>query len=558
MQFPWLVLGALGSAGIAGILARTTRQYALAAVLAGGAILYLHGWLYFHYTADDAYISYRYARNLADGGGLVWNPGQHVEGYSNFLWVMILAGMRYAGGDIMLSGRWLGFGLGIVALAETYLLARALSGGDGGSVAGLVAVLILGVSGPFAVWTFAGLEIPLFAALTLGAVLLHLHEQDGFRPPLSGAAWALAAMTRPDGVLLVAVSGLFKLGEFVALFRAPDSRTRGRIEHELGWLLVWALGFAVIYVPYFVWRYETYGWFYPNTYYAKVGAALDQYERGLAYLGTFSREYAAWLLLLPPLAIALLPAMRAPRAYATALVLAWFAYVVYVGGDSLARFRFFAPLMPLFCAAVAASGGALVAAVAAQYRGRRWAMDGVLVVAVAALLAFMLEASAADFGLPVERQAVTDRAEIGRWLRANVPDSTVIAVIPAGAIPYESRLVTIDMLGINDEHIAHRHLQLGKFAAGHEKYDTEYVLERRPDIIIGKDTLTDSAMARADYTPLAGGVIPARIDLLHSPRLWAEYEPRAVEVREGKWFNLLVRRDAEAVLVKTEDPAPSR
>ena len=81
-------------------------------MIGAGVILLLHGWFYFHYTSDDAYISYRYARNLADGVGLVWNPGEHVEGYTNFLWVMMLAGIDRIGADIVESGRWLGYALG--------------------------------------------------------------------------------------------------------------------------------------------------------------------------------------------------------------------------------------------------------------------------------------------------------------------------------------------------------------------------------------------------------------------------------------------------------------
>ena len=57
---------------------------AVAAVLATGL------W-WFHYMPDDAYIGLRYARNLSVGEGLVFNPGERVEGYTNFLWVIILA-----------------------------------------------------------------------------------------------------------------------------------------------------------------------------------------------------------------------------------------------------------------------------------------------------------------------------------------------------------------------------------------------------------------------------------------------------------------------------------
>jgi hypothetical protein len=109
------------------------------------------------------------------------------------------------------------------------------------------------------------------------------------------------------------------------------------------------------------------------------------------------------------------------------------------------------------------------------------------------------------------------------------------------------------MLGINDEHIAHRDLPLGKFGAGHEKYDSAYVLDRRPDIIILTDALDDAPRSREQYASLQGGIILARIDMLNTPRLWDEYEARSVELEDG-WFNLLVRKDASAVLAATSAP----
>jgi hypothetical protein len=107
------------------------------------------------------------------------------------------------------------------------------------------------------------------------------------------------------------------------------------------------------------------------------------------------------------------------------------------------------------------------------------------------------------------------------------------------------------MLGLSDRHIAHRDVPIGYLAAGHEKYDSQYVLERRPDIIILMDYMSPGPWARPDYDQLASGVIPARVDMLKQERLWTDYEPRAVRIREGEWFDLLVRRDAEAVLEKT-------
>ncbi len=556
MTFPWLVAAVLGTAGASALVARFTRQYLVVAVAGGAVILLLHSRLYFGYTSDDAYISYRYARNLSDGLGLVWNPGEHVEGYSNYLWVVMLAGLHKAGADVVLSGRWLGFALGALVLGGTYVLSTQLLQGTAGRAAGLMAVLLLAAAGPFALWSTAGLETSLFALLIVGAALLHIRE-SGDAPsergvPLSGAVWGIAALTRPDAPLLFAVSALFKIGGIVALARSGASGQR--VTRDVLWLLAWAGGFALVFVPYFVWRYTTYDYLFPNTYYAKVGAGIDQYDRGLRHLAVFAREYAVWLVLLTPVAAAFGAVRRVASMYVLALAVAWMAYIGYVGGDALVRFRFLAPIMPLLYALIATSAAGLLQTVRVERKPPRYAAEGAVALAAAALIAFTLQGSVTDFNVRPERAAVRDRAEIGKWLQANVPADTSIAVIPAGAIPFESRLETIDMLGINDEHIAHLDVALGSFAAGHEKYDSEYVLDRGPDIIIIEDTLATAARGRDGYAALAFGVIPARIDMLNTLRLWDEYEARSVEVREGAWFNLLVRVDANDVMAATRSP----
>ncbi len=556
MTFPWLVAAVLGTAGASALVARFTRQYFVAAVAGGALILLMHSRMYFDYTSDDAYISYRYARNLSEGLGLVWNPGEYVEGYSNYLWVMILAGLHKAGADMVLSGRWLGFALGAVTLCGTYVLSTQLLHGAAGRAGGLMAVLLLAAAGPYALWSTAGLETSLFALLIVGAALLHIRESGaghaGSGVPLSGAVWGVAALTRPDAPLLFAVSALFKAGEVVAL--ALSGASRDRVMRDVLWLLAWAAGFALVFAPYFIWRYTTYDYAFPNTYYAKVGDGLDQYDRGLRHLAVFAREYAVWLLLLVPVAAAFGAVRRLASMYVLALAIAWMAYVAYVGGDALVRFRFLAPIMPLLYALIATSTAGLLQTVRVERKPPRFVAEGAVALASAALIAFTLQGSVTDVNVRPERAAVRDRADIGRWLGDSVPADTSIAVIPAGAIPFESRLETIDMLGISDEHIAHLDVALGSFAAGHEKYDSEYVLDRAPDIIIIEDTLAGAARDRESYSELAFGLIPARIDMLNTLRLWDDYEARSVEIREGAWFNLLVREDASDVMAATSAP----
>jgi hypothetical protein len=114
------------------------------------------------------------------------------------------------------------------------------------------------------------------------------------------------------------------------------------------------------------------------------------------------------------------------------------------------------------------------------------------------------------------------------------------------------------MLGLNDEHIAHHHVDQPSVIVGHEKYDSEYVLGRRPEIIILNDHLTPAPWRLSDYDVLRSQLIKAIPDMLASPRLLEEYEPRSVEISTGGWFNLFVRRDAAAVLASTVPPPADR
>jgi hypothetical protein len=464
------------------------------------------------------------------------------------------------GADIVLSGRWLGYGLAVVAAGGTYAVTRALIGGTPGRIAGFLACVLLAASGAWSMWATAGLEAPLFAVFTLGAVWLHIRErppgaEPGW-PPLSGGAWALVGLTRADGALLAGVSGVFKIGDAVIRVRRAQRGERWRVAmYAAVHLLAWAALFTAIYAPYFAWRFSYYDWFFPNTYYAKVGDDWKQVDRGVKYILDFLEESGGWLLLLLPLAIAESAVRRWSAAYVLALVGVWFGYTAYVGGDSLLRFRFLAPVLPLYYSVMGVTAVAVATRLRSALPRQRVAAEAIASAAVLAAVAVTLHPQVVDaIDIRGERRAVDSRVRTGQWLRDTFDDDTTVATIPVGAIGYESELYVIDMLGITDEHIAHRDLPIGELAAGHEKYDSDYVLDLEPDIIILFDGLTAQPLGAAAYGRLSGIFIPAAIDIVNNERLFEEYERRAVQL-EDRWLNLLVRRDARDVLAATE-PAP--
>ena len=133
---------------------RAVSRWELAALLAlllGSAA---HA-LYFDHIADDAYISFRYAANLAEGHGLVFNPGEYVMGYSNFLWVAVLAAGEWLGVASPRAAPVLGIALGWALLV---LLAGQLRSAFGSPWPALAGGLLLATNGTFALWRAAGLE----------------------------------------------------------------------------------------------------------------------------------------------------------------------------------------------------------------------------------------------------------------------------------------------------------------------------------------------------------------------------------------------------------------
>lgn len=86
----------------------TSRWLPIAMILAALALSVAGFILYQNFYHDDAYISLRYVHNFLDGQGLVWNPGEWVEGYSNFLWVILVSLLGYFGTDLVIASKILG------------------------------------------------------------------------------------------------------------------------------------------------------------------------------------------------------------------------------------------------------------------------------------------------------------------------------------------------------------------------------------------------------------------------------------------------------------------
>lgn len=463
--------------GLLGRLGRPEAAFALALAVLSLRTLALVARDKHYLILDDAFISFRYARNLVRGLGLVFNPGERVEGYTNFLWTVLLAAAERLGLDMVTASVVLAFLATAGTLLVLLLIGLRVFAAAGTARAWLAALppLLFAAGGAQARYVVSGMETSLFVFLVVLAIHLLLR---GTRPWLAGLAFALAAMTRPEGILYLGVALLCHLlwGE------AEGEGWRGRLASG-AWILG---GFLVLYLPYFLWRWQYYGDLLPNTFYVKTGTGSrgPLIRRGFLHLLQSGRQAGLEL----PLLIALLglPAVRRERALRLfwLAVAATAAYVVLVGGDFLFFFgpRFLNPALPLALLLAAAGVGALL-----RWAGGRRALASVL--AGGSLL--LLLANAAWFSWPARSAEIAylpvineGWTEMGKWIARHTPEAAVVAVGAAGRIPFYSDRPTIDMLGLTDVHIAHLPMELGTGIPGHEKYDTGYVLERRPDYIV--------------------------------------------------------------------------
>jgi hypothetical protein len=381
------------------------------------------------------------------------------------------------------------------------------------------------------------------------ALALHFYatgDEDGRALRRAGWALALAAMTRPEGLLVAGVIGTHRV--VVMLIR--DRRVRPSRDE-----LLCAAWFLAVWAPWFAWRWWYYGYFFPNTYYVKAsGAASGAYHAelrqiGLHYVGQFLRQ--SGLLYAAPLALAGLFAarLRSRRflfgSLAAALAAVYLYYTVGVGGDFMGLHRFVMPLFPLGALAVA---GGLRTAVELLPHGRRVVGPSLAAALVAAYAVFQLRLTAestragnwkSDRGIDTPSYLAVyahDRALIGKHMQPCFRDGDFAIFGGAGAKPYYAEVRGIDVFGLVSERIGHEEPRTNP-RPGHNKWGRDkLLLDHDPTFVfscysIGKDP------ARPRWNCQPGPWLRRGFEVvtLFIPGL----------VQQGEYYSFLARRDRQ-------------
>ena len=440
----------------------------------------------FWYNVDDAFISFRYAKNWAMGYGLRYNvgPQQPEEGYSNFLWVAVCAFVEYLELDITFWAPMLGFACGSLLL---YLVFRTLRRDLGMELGVAFSITLgLGLFPPYALWSTGGMATMTFALFAFATAYFLVLRSAGIAPYHGALAGVAMALLRTEGIawaLLIALLGIV------------TRRMRGEAVWRPVTVYVAIVGTA--FSVYFAWRYSYYQLLFPNPVYAKVGFSPEVALRGFRYVATFALTFVTPLLLLP--AAGYVAWREAPKPVALALgtlSLAFPAYAVVVGGDWMPMGRFLIPGL--------AFGALLMGWLVARLWGRLTSRFVVMAVVITTITVGLLPAWNVHLvpdsvrrpfhfryywkGFRTEydlwNQAAYDRdKEIGLALKTHLNPGDSIVAGGIGRLGYYSGLKIYDRFGLIDRHVARQHRTLVR-SPGHDiKASITTYFDKSPTVI---------------------------------------------------------------------------
>ncbi|MCC7009975.1 MAG: hypothetical protein IT184_14305 [Acidobacteria bacterium] len=306
------------------------RLLAALVVIVFAAVLVRTAWI-----GDDMLISLRAVLNVTHGFGLTYNIAERVQAFTHPLWVLLVTLAYLVGGNLLLGTLALA---GALSVAVVWLVLTRATTAAQAAAAGVVLLF----SNAFVDYSTSGLENPLSHALIVALVLGAMRAEHCDREGVPGG-WAdsLATLWSIESLLYLTRPDLVLIGAPLVVFGSLRARSVARVARAAAIgttpALAWTL-FSLVY----------YGFPFPNTAYAKLGAGIGfgpRWTQGWLYAAdSIDRDP----LTLVATAFAVLLGLSARHAVARLLAVGialYLVYVVSIGGDFMSGRFFSAPLL---------------------------------------------------------------------------------------------------------------------------------------------------------------------------------------------------------------------
>ncbi len=449
-------------------------------------ILLLFQLLFWNFIIDDAFITFRYAKNLYFHQQMVFNIGEiPVEGYSNFLWVLLMTVSFPLNIDPIVFSKLSGMIFCHLSVFILYKLAFLLNKSE--KFSNFIIVFYVLIPN-IALWSVGGLETSLFSFLLLISVyffIIDISKRKNKSIKISPLFFVLLSLTRHEGLIVFGLTWLFIT---CLLFKNKEISKL----QKLCQLLYFTGFFAIIYAPYFFWRVSYYNNILPHTFSAKQGV----FSLGL-FLGRLG-FYIPLILLLTPVFLLIggnflknskLRFKNEEKLYLVLLILILSILLLLIT-SWMPGFRFTVPIIPLIYLLLPKSLNFLT------ILGRNYRNDielwknikkiTILVICVSnVLLVFTFYPFVNAYGTGLRDCNIT----LGKWINENTSENASLAVWDVGALPFYSNIRTIDIYpySLQDLHVYNN------------PTDADYILEQNITFLILNDEYFDYIKADSRF-----------------------------------------------------------
>lgn len=460
------------------------------------------------FIQDDAFITLRYVENFLDGKGLVFNDGEKVEGYTNFLWLLLIAKLKYISNlvsfevTLITLTQLLSIIFSFIVLIYTFFFTKSLmkrylpESGNSiyRNIYSLIPAFLLSQSTPMIYWGVSGMETSLFVLLTMVSLHRFLTGNNETADPVFVIVSVLNSLTRPEGFLIFLLIMSFSVMRKIP-YSPTDKKLLSRLINSKSGKVILLYSFPVL--IYLIFRITYYGYLFPNTFYAKTGFTGEYLSRGVDYVvsGIGNNFFYGILLILPALNF-LKQNLSSVTKFYLYFIFMHFVFIALIGGDVLPVDRFILPVIPVV----------FIFATITLYRIGGTIRNGFLKNTLMILfIMFLLLTGILNFKRNKTEMETKRSYEVGlvrkmsvyaEWLkkveyeRGTKPGGIAVALSTIGALSFYSGATIIDIVGLTDRYIAHNPLEVKGIDDElpvlwkERRYNAEYVLKRKPDYII--------------------------------------------------------------------------